>query len=807
MGVRDGALGHPIARRRDLPFEIVNREALARAKALLPAWLPGGSWQGVEWVTVNPKRKDTKAGSLSVNSITGKWKDFSSGEGGADLVSLYAWLHVVGQGEACKTLANDFGMEVGGRSQSVALPAVPLFPRPILPVPAGAPVLGPRLNEEGRWEYRDAEGRLLLVRVRTPDGEKGKTVITWTWCETGPGMAEWRPKSPIKPWPIYGLDRLSQNPKAKVLVVEGEKTSDAAGQIFPELVVVTSGSADSAASASWGPMAGRDVLIWPDADDSGQAYAIKVAGLLADIAASVAVVPLPEPIKTWVKPGKDHPGGWDLADPVPAGVDLRAALNMSKQVRQAPGPLRSIQRNTNRAGWIVGDMDRMLSEDPPPVRWLVEGLIPAGVPGILAGRSNCGKSMTALLVAMGLASGLGVLGRPVGSEEARGVIFAGLEDDQDEFHRRVCQGIALLEEDPEWTPEHRKRLAERLVPLFPDRASGGSFSLEAQWKALAEKAQAIPGGCGLIILDTLSRMAEGDENSAKDMRPFNEAVSALTQTTGAAVISIHHVGKGNDTPSDKKLWQRLHPEALRGSSAVEAAARFIIQMAALSASEAQAAGLEADQALRGDYVAFHLSKMNSAEKGSTVLLERRQGNEPGAGFLNVHSDSERILALIQGAAATLKLNKRDHVLLAIAEAGGLLGMDQKAAALLIWPDAGNPKGQWDKMLSAIRKEGWLQDPALTDAGWAKAETLGFKPSNRNGTSALKYPGNPKALALPPGRGETEETEEKPDEAGKVPSFSSMPLGSRKGRKDSGIEDLGHQSALSAVSGEPFTVDL
>lgn len=722
-----------------LPFDTVNQAALDRARTLLPSWLPGGHWQSLEWVTVNPKRNDVRAGSLSVNSNTGKWKDFSSSEGGADLVSLHAWVNDTTQGEACKALASDFGIKLEVRPKAGSAPVVPKYPRPILPVPEGAPPLGHRMNEQGRWEYRNSEGRLLLVRVRSQDPEKGKVVITYTWCETGPGMAEWRPKAPERPWPLYGLDRLAQRPEARVLVVEGEKTALAAERVFPGVVAVTSGSADSAAAAHWEVLVSRDVTIWPDADDSGGGYALKVAGLLDGVAAAVRIVPLPEPIVAWVKPGKGTPGGWDLADPAPAGVDLAAVLDAAKPVGRSSSQEKPFVHPTmplsNLAAWIVGDVNRMLTEDPPPVRWLVPGLIPAGTEGVLAARAGAGKSMTALSISMSLAAGLGVLGREVSQEEVRGVLFVGLEDDEAEFHRRVRRGIALLEEDPEWSPERREDLAQRLVPLFPNRSSGASFRLEAQWHALAERAKAIQGGCGLIILDTLSRMADGDENSAKDMRPFNEAVSALVQATGATVLSVHHLGKGNDGNSDKKLWQRLHPEALRGSSAIEGAARFIIQMAALSPSEAMTAGLDNDSALRGGYVAIHLSKISSAEKGSTVLLERRQCSEPGAGFLGLHPDSERVLAVIQGQAAVLKLTKRDSVLLAIADSGGLHNLDQKAAAAELWPDSGNPKGQWDKMLSALRKENFLRDPFLTDAGNAKAETLGFVPSARKDPKA------------------------------------------------------------------------
>lgn len=427
--------------------------------------------------------------------------------------------------------------------------------------------------------------------------------------------------------------------------------------------------------------------------------------------------------------GSWSPGSTRLEIDEPEGLELPPHPE-SFETPTRVVPRVSHQHESAQAGWIVGDMVRMLTETPPPVRWLVEGLIPAGVPGILAARAGAGKSITALLAGMGLASGQGVLGRRVDANEARGVLFVSLEDDEDEFHRRVHRGVTLLEHGDEWTLEHRAALCDRFVPLFPNRSSGEAFNLESQWKTLKEKALAIKGGCGLIILDTLSRLADGDENSAKDMRPFMEAVTALSQTSGATVLSIHHVAKGNDGNSDKKLWQRLHPEALRGSSSVEAAARFVLQMAALSPSEAEGAGLDLESALRGRFVALHLSKISSAEKGDTILLERRHGDEEAVGFLTPHPDSERILAVIQGEAAVLRLTKRDKVLLTIAEAGGLAKMDQKAAASEVWPDASNPKGQWDKTLTDLRKRGWLRELNLSEAGLAAAESLRHSSSGR-----------------------------------------------------------------------------
>lgn len=414
--------------------------------------------------------------------------------------------------------------------------------------------------------------------------------------------------------------------------------------------------------------------------------------------------------------------------------------------------------------WIKGDVGQMLREDPPPVRWLVEGLIPAGVPGLFAARAGAGKSMTSLLIALGLASGRGVLRRPVSPDARRGVLYVGMEDDREEFWRRLKNGVELMKEDPHWSETDVEILRSRLLPLFPNRCSCGDFRLEEQWRWLRNHAATIPGGCGLIILDTLSRLSGGDENSAKETRPFLEAQAALAQATGATVMAIHHVGKGHDTPSDKPLWERLHPEALRGSSAIEASARFILTMAALSPAEGERAGLEVDTALRSGYVALHLAKMSQGEKGDTLVLERRTRGEVGAGFLCPHPDSERILAVIQGAASVQKLNNREKVLLAIAEAGGTLkAMDQPAAAAILWPDSEKPLGQWQKHLTELRKRGWLKDPCLTDAGQAQAETLGG-PSTRKRDLAHERAEICTHRALLHGRGETEEPEEKRQKA-------------------------------------------
>ena len=206
--------------------------------------------------------------------------------------------------------------------------------RPILPVPDdGAQLTTTVINRfapaghafTDGWRYNDADGRLLGCVVRYDrtgsDGRSAKQIRPFTFCAGPDGQRQWRCKGFCEPRPLYGLDRLAARPKAPVLVVEGEKTAEAASIRFPDHVVTTSPSGSNAArKADWSPLAGRNVVIWPDADTPGKRYADDVVDMLRGVgAASVRLVRVPE----------RFPDGWDLADALPQDIgddDLTAIL-------------------------------------------------------------------------------------------------------------------------------------------------------------------------------------------------------------------------------------------------------------------------------------------------------------------------------------------------------------------------------------------------------------------------------------------------------------------------------------------------
>jgi hypothetical protein len=334
----------------------VAEEALRAADRLVPAWLPDGRAEGHEWSATNPRRADAHPGSFKINMRTGAWADFATEDKGGDLVSLAAYLRGCGQGEAAKALAAELGIDISKpaaapprrpAADKAALPGTALLPWPA-DHPALEPIQRPLHGAEcqGCWVYRDAAGAGLLVVARYAT-EPRKTYMPWHLRSLDCGQ-QWRAKYPEAyadgGRPIYGLDRLAARREAPVLVTEGEKACEAAAALLPAYVVITSpGGSKAAAKADWSALAGRTVVIWPDLDDAGAAYARDVTRLALSAGASgVQMVEHDQLIERHGLP-LELPAGWDAAD-WPAGqpCDLAGCLVAARAHRPetpaAPSP-------------------------------------------------------------------------------------------------------------------------------------------------------------------------------------------------------------------------------------------------------------------------------------------------------------------------------------------------------------------------------------------------------------------------------------------------------------------------------------
>jgi putative DNA primase/helicase len=300
-----------------LDFAGINRRLLASSETFISSWLPGGKLDGRNWIVRNPMRDDAHP-SLKVHVDEGNWKDFGNGDGGADLISLYAYLFTgSNQGEAARALAAELGMNgtpaAAPRRGQEAPPAEgstkpkkagrPKWTAVIPARPEGKLLPSHRRYglSSGQWAYHTREGALIgyVLRFDPPfpgDPEaKRKVFSPVVWARSDWGKEDWSFQGFPKPWPLYNLHLLAQRPHDPVLVCEGESSADAGGRLLPEYVATTAlHGAESPEHSDWSEISNREVLIWPDNDEGGQKYASFVARKLKGQGCRVRILKIPE---------------------------------------------------------------------------------------------------------------------------------------------------------------------------------------------------------------------------------------------------------------------------------------------------------------------------------------------------------------------------------------------------------------------------------------------------------------------------------------------------------------------------------
>ena len=174
-------------------------------------------------------------------------------------------------------------------------------------------VYTPQKSRKTVYSYYKANGELAFTveRIDNPDGSKSIHPRLLS------GKSQWYPA----PRPLYRLRELIERRDAPVLIVEGEKTVGAAETIFRDYAVTTaSGGSSHHDKSNYQPLQGRNVAIWPDADEPGSKYADNVARHVTKAGAeSVRIVQVPETLETLKK-------GWDLADTIPDDINVNDLL-------------------------------------------------------------------------------------------------------------------------------------------------------------------------------------------------------------------------------------------------------------------------------------------------------------------------------------------------------------------------------------------------------------------------------------------------------------------------------------------------
>lgn len=316
-------------------FHEVKGSLQSRLAEVVQDLLPGGRFSGKEYLCGSLQGGNGE--SCRINLETGVGSDFATGDSWPDIIGLAAKVWNMRQGEAARELGKQYGIVPAQvfrpATTSSATPSPPAEFKPILPVPQSAPEPPRSHPQHGQycqsWRYEDIQGRTLAYAVRF-DLPDGKAVLPLCYGRYGSNSPQWTWKALPEPRPLYGLPKLSAMPDASVLLVEGEKTADAAQVYFPRLAVLTwSGGSNAVAKVDFSPLQGRNIIIWPDNDEPGFAAALELASILEGKAQNIVVVQPPDTL----------PEAWDLADQTTAGflpqVHIETAMSVSEFTRNA----------------------------------------------------------------------------------------------------------------------------------------------------------------------------------------------------------------------------------------------------------------------------------------------------------------------------------------------------------------------------------------------------------------------------------------------------------------------------------------
>jgi hypothetical protein len=345
-----------------IDFRVVN--AALNPSMVVPEWLPDGKKVGENWMA--------RGGALGVNLTTGKWSLFSSddrSDRGGDLVGLYAWIFCnKNQVEAARELMQKHGIVDDADARERAAKVTPLQQptyTPVMPVPADVPqepnlswqkgFKHPKLGRPTHdvWAYRDIEGRLLMYVARYVDEDGDKQVVPWSWgTHPTTGKVGWQMRGLTGGMkrPLYGLEKLAAYPAHDVLLVEGEKTADAAQALLGDACIVLSwmGGMGAADKADVRRMKDRKVYLWPDFDvfrekltqaekdakvdpESKPILPLhKQGGALAmmAIASNLKGITADANIRMVSYTPGEKPHGWDLADALAEGWTGEDVLKM-----------------------------------------------------------------------------------------------------------------------------------------------------------------------------------------------------------------------------------------------------------------------------------------------------------------------------------------------------------------------------------------------------------------------------------------------------------------------------------------------
>ena len=274
-----------------IDFAGINQAAVRAYRSVLPSLIPGGKFRGQEYVVKNPRRNDQHA-AFSI-SIKGVWKDFATGEGGSDFISLCAYVRGSSQGDAARELAEKLGVPLH-KPHGIAIapkstPATPAVERPKVPQCGreGPPVW----PDEIRRHVYKRDGIPAKIKIKRSGEKKYEQ-----WYRVASGWQSKRPNEYVDvPYITAGIDPFDPELRHdQIFWPEGEKDVNTLNGLN-QPAFTFGGVGDGLPSGIEQYVKDRHLVILADNDQAGRDHAEKKAALAHSTgAASIKIVHFPE---------------------------------------------------------------------------------------------------------------------------------------------------------------------------------------------------------------------------------------------------------------------------------------------------------------------------------------------------------------------------------------------------------------------------------------------------------------------------------------------------------------------------------
>lgn len=225
----------------------------------------------------------------------------------------------------------------------------------------------------------------------------------------------------------------------------------------------------------------------------------------------------------------------------------------------------------------------------PPPEWLIDPIMPEGGMVGLYGPPGAGKSFLAIDMAMSVATGRPWQGRPT----QKGLVVYISAEGGAGIGKRV---LAWLRHNNVEAKDANIAFLIESLPMTED-SEGVAILL----KRLIEELEQKPA---LIVVDTLARCFDGDENQQEDMNRFVAGVDLLRKELGCTVVIVHHT--------------RLEADRERGNTAFRGAADTMIAVSIAAHNEFTVSCNKQKDAEAFDELAF---KLVSVEDTASCVLE------------------------------------------------------------------------------------------------------------------------------------------------------------------------------------------